>query len=240
LPERVGLDLVSQRGMGKGDRNLAQQVLPVAREEGVLADGDHDVEIARGAAARPGLPLPAQLQPRPVVDARGDLHLQCPPFPGRPAAGTLGTLLPDDLPGPPAAAARPGRREEPLLDGYLPPPVARRAALGPRPLLRPAPTALLAGRGPGNDDLLLRPERPLLERDLQVVPEIRAAPRSLAAAEDRPEPEEFVDDVFHPAEVEVAEPLESGPLAGRACVSIGIVLLALLRVGEDGVGSLNS
>ena len=74
--ERRHLDLGAERGLREAERHLADDVVVLAAEERVLADADHDVEVARRAAAAARLAFAAQLQARAGVDAGGDLHAE--------------------------------------------------------------------------------------------------------------------------------------------------------------------
>src|SRR5262249_41390223 len=71
-------DLGAQGGLGEGHRQGTEQVEAVAAEEGVLADVDDHVEIARGRAARPAVALAGEAKAHAVLDAGRDRHLERP------------------------------------------------------------------------------------------------------------------------------------------------------------------
>ena len=110
----------------------------VALEDRVLAHLDEDVEIARRAAAQPGLALAGQPDAGAGLDARGDVDRQRRSFSTRPApcADLAGVL--DDLAGAAAGRAGPLDGEEALLRADLAHAGAGRAGLrlGRRPRRR--------------------------------------------------------------------------------------------------------
>src|SRR6185295_201821 len=63
---------------GERDRDLALEVRPFAPEELVVADGNIDVQIARGSAVARGLTLARHAHPGGVFDSRGDLDGNLP------------------------------------------------------------------------------------------------------------------------------------------------------------------
>ena len=68
--ERRHLDLGAEGGLGEADRHLADQVVAVPLEERVLADLDLDPEVAPRGPGVARLPLVAELEPHPGLDAR--------------------------------------------------------------------------------------------------------------------------------------------------------------------------
>src|SRR5262245_49161980 len=130
--EHGHLHLGAQRGLGERDRHRAQEILAVAGEEGVVADVDHDVEIARRPAAQSPLALAGHPQLHVGVDAGRDAHLQGP-LAGGPALTLAGLAgVPGDLAFPLALRAGAGDGEEALLEAELTAPLAGRTlhALG--------------------------------------------------------------------------------------------------------------
>ena len=137
-----------------------------------------------------------------------------------------------------ALVAGPGDREESLLVAELTAPAAGRAGGRRRARRGAAATAGLAGFGAGELDRRLGAGRRLLERDLEVVSQVRALLRSAtapAAAEDVAKAEEIAQaaqDVFEAGErgrIEAALRAHSG-------VAKAIIGPALLRIGEYRVG----
>src|SRR5688572_18312397 len=64
-----------ERHLGVADRHGADQVLAVALEERVLADGDEAVAISRRTAGGTGISFAGDPEPSAAVDSRRDLHL---------------------------------------------------------------------------------------------------------------------------------------------------------------------
>src|SRR5205085_8045981 len=73
--ERRHVDLGTERGIDHRDRALTDDVGTVAMEQRVLTHSEHDVEIARCAAANAGFAFVAKLEARAIVDAGRDFHL---------------------------------------------------------------------------------------------------------------------------------------------------------------------
>src|SRR5262249_30006818 len=115
------------------------------------------------------------------------------------AAARLARIV-DDSSGALAAGAGPLDREEALLGAETPAAVAGRAGYRLGPGLGAAPFALLAGDQARHADRRLLAAEGLLERNLEVVPQVVAAVRpALAAASAQELPEHFVEDVGEPA-----------------------------------------
>src|SRR3954470_11443434 len=199
-----------------------------------------DVEIARRSAGGAVLPFAVQPQPLPGGDAggnlRGDLALAAD------AAGAAARLawLADHAAGAAAGGAGARHGEKALLEPQLPGAAAVRAHFRRAARRRAGSLAALAGFFARDLDRRLGPGERLLERDLEVVAQIRSALRAAAAA---PPPEH----VTEPEEVaEVAEDvLEAGeririeaarPGAAHPGMPVTIVERALLGIGHDRVG----
>ena len=78
MPSAPDLHLGPERGLRECDRQRALEVVALAREEGVVADVDDDVEIARRAAGTPPSPSPAMRMLRALVDPGRNAHLERP------------------------------------------------------------------------------------------------------------------------------------------------------------------
>jgi hypothetical protein len=165
----------TEGGLGKADRDLAEEMGAVAPEELVVRDPEDDVEVAGGATLGSPLALAGDPELGAVVDAGGNLDLERALGLDLALAVARLALLGDDAPGAAAVAARAGDAEEALLERDLPRASAGGAGGRPGAGSGPRARAGLAGLTPGDADLGLRSERRLLERDLEVVAEIGAA-----------------------------------------------------------------
>src|SRR3990172_897053 len=230
--ERRHLDHRSERGLGEADRKLAQKARALALEEWVLGDPQDDEEVARGPAPRPRLAFARDAELAARVHPGRDLDPQRPLDRTLALAITAPALLGDDAPGAAAVAAGAGDAEEALLEGDLSRAPARGAGRGLGARGGAAAPAGRARLGPRDLDLRLGPERGLLERKVEVVAQVGAAPRPPPPGEDISEAEEVAQDV---AEVGEDRWIETGARAEPG-VSVGVVALALLGVAEDAVG----
>src|SRR5262249_39555549 len=70
------VDLRAERGMREADRDLTDDVVALTGEQRMLADADDDIEVTGRTAVSSCLTFAAQLQPRTIVHARGDLDVQ--------------------------------------------------------------------------------------------------------------------------------------------------------------------
>ena len=119
-----------ERRLGEGQRERAVELVALAREEGVLAHVEDDVEIARRAAGQAPFALAGDAHLRALVDAGRDAHLERPLL-GHAALARAGLARAlDDLALAAALGAGAGDREEALLVAQLAAPLAG-GALGP-------------------------------------------------------------------------------------------------------------
>src|SRR6185503_5871169 len=234
--ERRDLDLGAERGLGDADRHLAHEVRALAREDRMLLDVEHDVEVTRRPAVIAGLALAAELQPRAGVDAGGDLHVDRVGH--APRAGTLAlrARVGDDLTMAVALPARLRDREEPLLEAHLSGAVALGAGLRRRPRLGTASPARLAAREARHRERFLAAATCLDERDLELVLEVGTAACARATTAGSPGPEEVAEQVTE----DVVEARGEVEAAGATLLERGmpepIVLRAALGIGQDLVG----
>src|SRR5690606_14904342 len=237
--ERRHLDRAAQRRGREADRHLAREVLPVAREDRVRFDVNLDVQVARRAAVASGLAFAREPYPIAVVDARRHLHRQGPELADDAAARAVRARLLHARAR--AAASRTGLldRQEALLHPDLAVPVARRARDTLRAGRRARAVAGLARDAARKIDLDRIAEDGLLERELEVVAQIRAAKHLRSAARARAEnaAEDLVEDVGE----RIARP--EAPAEARAArfdagVAESIVGRALRAIGQDLVGFL--
>src|SRR5215210_395938 len=197
------------------ERRLRDRHVGLVDELGALAlelrmwrHVDGDVEAARRTAPRPRLALVRQTDLVSLVDPGRDRHPQ--------GSGLLDAALPVTcrtgvLDDPAVAAAPRARRDiDHLAEHRLPhapdfaAAVALRAADGHRARLRARAVARLAALQDGELNLLLRPADGLLERDPEVVAEVRPALRPTATSARRGATEKGVEDVAEPAEPRVS------------------------------------
>src|SRR5688572_6279626 len=242
--ERGDLDLAAERRGREADRHLAMQVGAFALEHRVRLQLHDDVEIAVGAAVDARLAFARETDAVVLVDARGNLHRQrlLLPRASRALAAVAGVA--HDLAGTVAARARLLDREEALRDANLAAAVAARASLRLRAGLRTGAMARRALLERGDADLCLGAARRLLEREVEVVAQVRAAKHPVAAAaaslaEDLAE--DVAERVGESTEALGSRPAPAGAEAGRrvhAGVPELIVGRALLRIRKNLVGFL--
>ena len=241
--QRGNLDLGAQRRLGEGDRHLHHQVVALSGEyrAGHHA-GDH-VQVAGRAAPHAGAALALELDAGAVLGALRDAHADAPLGRALARAPAVGAGVVDD--GARAAALRAclgdGEAADVTTDGA--PPLAgaaqARAAAGrgARPRARGAGLGLLQGhRHLGTGHGLVERQRHL---HLQVLAAPGTARRAAAAtATAAAATEHGSEDV-----AQVAEPGATGGAAHAAVAAaharepaLGVVLLALLGVGQHVVG----
>src|SRR4029453_15520221 len=218
-------------------RDLAIQIVPVAPEELVVAHLDHDVEIAGRSTGGPMLALALQPQPLTGGDACRDLHGELAL--SRDPAFTVArrTRFRDDLPDAAALMARPGNGEEALLVAKLTATTARGARGRRRSWRGAAASAGVAGLGAGKLDRRFSAARGFLERDLEIVAEVRALLRSTAssvAAEHISEAEQIAQPPGDVLEAGEGGWIEAA-LRADARMAEAIVGGALLRIGQHRV-----
>src|SRR6185503_7246286 len=177
-------------------------------------NGDVDVEIARRPAVSAGLALASQANPVAVVDARRDLDRKRLVLAQAASAAALAAGLVDRSASTAAVRTRLLNREEPLGDSYLAHAAARlavdrlRARLG---TLAGAARALDLGRNIQRDGIA---RHGLLERELEVVAQIRAA-KHLAATSAPTTAEDVAEHVAEDVAERVRAAAEA-PASGRA------------------------
>src|SRR5262249_46996840 len=150
--------------------------------EGVLVHADHHVQVAGRAACEPRLALARDLDLAPGVDARGDLEQTLVLADHRALAAAVLALAGDHLAGAAAAPAGARHAEEALLERHLAVAVALAAAGRRRPGSGAAARAGRARLRTRDLDVRLGAEDGFLERQLEVVAQVGAAPGAAAAA----------------------------------------------------------
>src|SRR5262249_8083452 len=153
--DRRHVDLGAERGLREADRDVAHDVVALAPEDRVLADVQHNVEIARRRTVVALLALAAELETRAGVDSGRDAHAQslrrtrC----ARAAAGTacVAQHRAEAL----TLSARLRDREESLLVADLTAAAAGAARLARFAVARPEAGTRLARNRARNGDRLL-------------------------------------------------------------------------------------
>src|SRR5687767_802626 len=233
--ENGHVELRAEGQLRERRRQIGEQVGAVAREDGVLADADEDVEIAGRAAVDAARALSGETQLHAVVDARRDLHGQHPLGAFAPlAAADLARAL-VQLPFAATAGTRPGHGEKAVAHAHLAASLTRLARGFARAGLGGGAGARFAALQARDLHLRLEAGRGLLERDLQLVLEVLPAhrARAAAAASAAGAGEEVVEDVFE----QRAEPTLEAAAGGRArCGAEAVVVRALVGIGENRVG----
>src|SRR6202521_1908401 len=187
------VDLGAERRLRKADGHLADDLGLLAPEDRVLAHLHHDVQVAGGGAGlRCWLALAGELEAGPGVDARRHLHLDLGLLPRHAGAAATGALLEHHPPGTAAVVAGAADGEEALLQPDLPGAAAGRARARLGAGLRARALARLAAVRARDADAGVRPEGCFLERDLEVVAQVRAARPPPRPA---PAPEHLAEDV---------------------------------------------
>src|SRR5262249_10897427 len=177
--ERRHVDLVAERGLGDVDGQLVDDVGVLPLEVRVRRDRNHDVEIARRAAAAAELALARQVDLLAVVDAGRYRHGDLPHRLDGAARAALPARLGDHLAASAAAIANRDvdeLAEDGLLDApHLAGAVALRAARRRRARLGAAAAAAHAGHRARHLEVAGHAEDRLLERQLEVVAQVGAA-----------------------------------------------------------------
>ena len=184
VPSSVGTsNLAAERERREVDRNLAEQVQPVAPEELVLLHVDDDKEVAGRAAGAAGFALALQAELLTGRDAGRDLDGDLPLARDAARAAARVARLGDCPAGAAALRARARDREEALLEAHL----SLAAALRHRwsatmPGAAPEPLHVSQFSWRGIWIVVSVPRADFLEGDLEVVPKVGAALRAAAAA----------------------------------------------------------
>ena len=243
------LDRAAAQRLGDRDRHRHLEVAAVEPlEDRRGGDPGGHVEVAGRAAARAGLALAGEPDPRPVLDPGRDVDLVALGLLGQAgaAAGRAGVL--DDLAGAAALRAGLADREEALALGVDAAAFAARAGDRAGARFGAAAVAGRAALGLRHGDADLGAVDRLVEAEADLGFEVAAAhllrlrPAAAAAAA-----EEVGEDV---AEVDAAEaaagtagpngPPPPGPPPPKPPnIPPGVVLLALLGIGERVVGALD-
>src|SRR5690606_21644819 len=128
--ERRHLDLPAERRRGHRDRDLAEDVRPVALEERVRLDGEEDVEIAGRTAAQARLAVADEAHFGPVLDTGRDVDRERPLARDAPRARAGRARIVDHLAAADARRAGPLDGEEALAGAHLADAAAGRAGRG--------------------------------------------------------------------------------------------------------------
>ena len=168
--------------LGKGDRNLADEVVPLTLKDRMLLDGDHHVKVAWRATLGTRLTFTVHLQavPRfyPSRDFQGKGLLAAGQAGAPAVAAWVGNLFAFTM----AVRARAGQGEEALLEAHLAVAGTGAAGLGAGAGLGAAALAGLAAVVSGNLDLGFQAESGFLKGDGQVVAQVIATPPTATPA----------------------------------------------------------
>src|SRR5256886_13339478 len=236
------LDGRTERGLRERDRDLDDQVVASALVQLRRLDARDDVEVARLAAREAGLTLALQADAGAVLDAGRDLDRVALRPALAPGAAAAGTRVLDH--GPVAMTARAGLRqdEESLALRHHTTAVAFGADLRRRAGLRARAVALRARRLQRDRDLRLDTLERVLEGEIDLHLDVAAALGAGSSAA-RPAAEDAAEEIAEVAEVADVEVAEVDVAALEAAAPVrraeGVVLLALLRIGEQVVGALD-
>src|SRR4029453_2622110 len=179
--EGVEREMHAERGLGERDRDLADEIVPVAREPLVRTDAHVDVQVARRAAAGPDPAASGEPQRGAVVDARGDVDLVGALLDDAPLAATSRAGRCDDLARP--TATRTWTSGDHLAEDRLPHPADLPAAVALvasdrlRPLGGARARTDFAHDRRAHGDGCLHAENRLLEIEIDHDPEIGATRR---------------------------------------------------------------
>src|SRR5690606_1044308 len=183
LPVEAGyVDLAAKCGCGEADRRAGEEQRPFPLEQGMGLHLHEDVEIARGRPGRARLSLAAYTDASAGIDTgrHGDLKLLDTVHPS--FAPARMTRAFDHLAPAMAGRARFLDDEEALLSADLAVPAAKVAAPRGSARLCSRAAAGLAGNRSFDFDLHFLAVKCLVERNLQIVAQIRPAPRPRSAA----------------------------------------------------------
>ena len=234
------VDLGAGGGLGEAHRDVDDEVVAAPREHGRGLDRDLHEEIARRRAVRAGLALAAQSDARAVLDAGRDRHrVAAQALRGAAPAAVEARVL-DHVPGAAAAQARLREREESLCLRAHAATVAVRAGRRAGARGRAGAVADGAGRQRLDADRDARAVEAVAERDRHARLEVVAAlGRRRTAAAPAAAPEDAAEQVGE-VDAVLVEGARVEPAAGCGTAHAGlaqeVVLLALLRIGEDLVG----
>src|SRR5262245_16780824 len=234
-------DFAAERERREVDRDLAVEIVAVTLTERVFLNVNHDVEIAGWAAAGACLAFRRQAKTLAGRDARRDPHAELL-FLLNPAGAATGlTRLRDDRARTTTLPARSRDREESLLISKLAASMALRTGRRRRTGRRATSSAGFTGLLPWNLDRRFRALGRLLERDLEVVAQVRTTLRPASSPASGAEDIAKAEDVSEPAE-DVLEPGEGARIETAGCsaaetgVPEAVVHVPLVGIDEDRVG----
>ena len=194
------------------------------------ADRQEDVEVARRTALQAGLAFAGKPDPGPVLHPLRNVDGECAFLGDPPGAGTVAARVGDHLPAPVTGRAGPLHREEGLGRAHLALAAAGRAGGRARARFGAGADAGLAADAGGDPDLGGLAVERLLEVDLHIVAQVRAALVAAPAAAPAPAhelAEQVFEDVRHGTREVVAE---TGPRAEAALFEGGMSELVVGRL----------
>src|SRR5712691_1204403 len=219
----------------------AIQIRAAAFEKRMFLNFEHDVQIARRPAVRPGLAFAGDTQPRSGIDARRNPQLNGLFAFEASLPAALRATLAHNLTRALARRACSRDGEESLLICQLTAAGARLAGLNASSLFRARAVARLAVFLARQLDFGGHARGGLFERERHVVsqigPALRAAAPAAPAAPSKQvlEAKKIAEDVVEILEDGAVKSL-AGAAAGKARVTVGVVDLPLLRITQHAVG----
>src|SRR6185437_2573301 len=236
--DRRHLDAAAEGRRRHRDGDAAMDVGAVALEQAMRRDREEDVEIARRRPAHAALALAGEADAGAVLDAGRDRDGEGLLLAHAALAGAGAARLLDDAAGALARGAGALDGEEALLRAHAARALAGRAVDRLRPRLGAAPLAGLALRQGRHAHARLLALEGVFQADLEVVSEVAAAPRPLAALAADEIAEHLVEDVGKAAGAEAEAGAAAGTVAAvlEGGVTEAVIGRALLLVREDLVG----
>src|SRR6266403_2972773 len=225
------LQFRTESRLGDAQGNRAIQVRAAPFEERMFFDFQHNVQIARRPAIRPGLAFAAATQPRSRVHARRNPQLNGLFALEASLSAALQAPLLHNLSRALARWTRARDGKKSLLIGQLPAASARLAGLNARALFRARAIACLAVFLPRQLDLGGHTRGRFFERERHVVSQIgptlsAAASTPSTASKEILEAEEISENVVEILEDGVVKSLPA--YTGKPCMTVRVVNLPLL------------
>src|SRR5215467_5283623 len=209
-------DLATHHGGHHMDGDLADDVVPFSLEDRMRLDANRDVEITRRSVVQTRLALVREAQPHARFDTGRDMDCNGP-LAVNPLSSLAGrTRLDHNSAGPFALSAWAAYTEKPLLEANLPRALATGTSLDGSGL-GAGSLAIAASFPPRDFKLGFLPEYAFLEGQFEVILEIVAAFRTIAAALPTEEiVEDVVEDIAESATTESTETLKACSLLGAS------------------------
>ena len=208
--ERRDFDFSTHGRRNETDRHVAEDVVALARKEGMRLDGDRHIQVSRRPRVDTVFTFVGEAEPHAGFDAGRNVHGNRPFLVRSLPALAGGAGLGDDPPGSFALAAWTADAKKTLLEPDLSHPFAARAGLHRCGGLGAGAFAVAAGFPAGDLEFRFLAVDRFFEGEFEVVLEVVAAFRPVAAALPAEEIlEDVVEDVAESAAASEVEPFES-------------------------------